>query len=72
VRLYPARYFGRATGRHRAPQDPQSVFPPVPPSAVVPQAFVHCKPCGVETAATIHGGLLRCTEGHEQPGGGAM
>lgn len=43
-----------ARGRHR--RQPQA--------GVVPQAFVHCTVCGVETAATVHGGLVRCTEGH--------
>lgn len=47
------------TGQHR------------PHAAVVQQRFVFCEPCGVETAATLHGALVRCTEGHIVPGGGA-
>lgn len=42
------------TGQHRAR----------PHAAVVDQEFVHCPTCGVETAATRHGNVLRCTEGH--------
>lgn len=63
MKLYPTRYIGRASGRHRAQ-------PPVP-RALAPQQFVHCAPCGVETAATRHGDLLLCSEGHEQRAGGA-
>jgi hypothetical protein len=52
---FAARYFGRATGRHRA----------APYGAVAVQAFRHCPPCGVETAAVVHpGGAHTCTEGH--------
>jgi hypothetical protein len=49
-----------ATGEHRRT-----------PGPLAPQQFVHCTPCGVETAATRHGDVLRCTEGHTQPAGGA-
>lgn len=50
-----ARYLVRATDRHRAPR---------PHAAVVEQRFVACTVCGVETAATVHGLLLLCAEGH--------
>jgi hypothetical protein len=53
--------FVAPTGQHR-PQRPQG--------AVVEQRFVHCPPCGVETAATVHGSTLRCAEGHIVPAGG--
>lgn len=45
------------TGQHR------------PDGAVTGQRFVRCEPCGVETAATVHGDALRCTEGHIVQGG---
>lgn len=48
------------TGQHR----------PRPELAVVDTQFVHCTPCGVETAASVHGGIVRCSEGHDQPAGG--
>ncbi|MYS16579.1 hypothetical protein [Streptomyces sp. SID4982] len=35
-----------------------------PHAAIVGQQFVHCPDCGVDTAASIHGTLIRCTEGH--------
>lgn len=64
MRVLPVRYFGRAVGRHRAVQ-------PSAPGAPVGQEFVHCSPCGgVESAATRHGDVLRCAEGHVQPAGG--
>lgn len=62
MRLYPARYIGRARGRHRAPRIP---------GQLVPQRFVHCPACGVETAATVHGTALLCTEGHVIEGAAA-
>lgn len=66
MKVLPARYFGRATGRHRAPRPPA-------PGALVGQQFVRCARCGgVESAATVHGGVLRCTEGHTVPAGGAQ
>lgn len=51
-----------------------AVFPPTgahrrQPGQLVPQRFVHCLACGVEIAATVHGRLVLCAEGHEQPGG---
>lgn len=49
------------TGKHR---------PQRPAGAVVDTRFVHCTPCGVETAASVHGGIVRCSEGHDQPAGG--
>lgn len=58
------RYIGRATDQHRKPR------PPIP-GAVVGQRFVDCATCGVSTAATVHGDLVRCTEGHVVPTGGA-
>ncbi|MBX9392222.1 hypothetical protein K4749_01075 [Streptomyces sp. TRM72054] len=41
-----------------------------PHAALVAQQFVHCPTCKVETAATIHGTALLCTEGHLVSGGG--
>lgn len=58
MRLLPSRYFGRATGQHRRPH-----------AAIVNQRFAHCPACGVDTAATVHGQVLRCAEGHEIHGG---
>ncbi|PZT70152.1 hypothetical protein DN402_31490 [Streptomyces sp. SW4] len=40
-----------------------------PHAAIVAQQFVHCPACGVETAATIHGFTILCTEGHIIHGG---
>lgn len=58
MKVLPSRYFGKANGRHRAVQ------PPVP-GALVDQQFVRCGRCGgVESAATIHGDIVRCAEGH--------
>lgn len=60
-----ARYIGRARGRHRAPRIP---------GQLVGTRFVHCPTCGVEIAATVHGSVLLCAEGHQvegQPIGGA-
>ncbi|NUS26103.1 MAG: hypothetical protein HOV92_18030 [Streptomyces sp.] len=66
MKVLPARYFGRATGRHRA------VEPPVP-GAVVGQRFVRCGRCGgVESAVTVHGDIVRCAEGHTVPAGGVQ
>jgi hypothetical protein len=42
-----------ATGAHRRV-----------PAPIVRQKFVNCQACGVETAATVHGSQLLCTEGH--------
>jgi protein-L-isoaspartate O-methyltransferase len=51
-----ARYFGRATGQHRAPR---------PAGALVDTAFRHCEPCGVDTVVVVHGdGSTSCTETH--------
>lgn len=49
------RHLIRGHGRHRAAR---------PFAALVEQAFVNCRMCGVETAATRHGTALLCTEGH--------
>ncbi|OXS35428.1 hypothetical protein CHR28_10495 [Streptomyces sp. XY006] len=49
------RHLWRGHGRHRSQR---------PYAALVQQAFVHCRSCGVETAATVHGAALRCAEGH--------
>ncbi|MEU6597916.1 hypothetical protein [Streptomyces flaveolus] len=50
------------TGQHRAR----------PHGAITTQEFVTCAACGgVETAATRHDDVLRCAEGHQQPGTGA-
>lgn len=47
------------TGQHRAR----------PHGAIVTTEFVSCVACGgVETAATRDGDIVRCTEGHQQPG----
>ncbi|TVZ96465.1 hypothetical protein [Streptomyces sp. BK340] len=46
------------TGQHR------------PHGSVVGQRFTYCPGCGGLTAHTVHGPLLRCAEGHEQPAGG--
>jgi hypothetical protein len=35
-----------------------------PHAAIVDQRFVTCRECGVDTAATVHGLVLMCTEGH--------
>ncbi|MFD3929720.1 hypothetical protein [Streptomyces sp. NPDC058614] len=43
------------TGKHRGPRFP---------GQVTVQRFVHCSACGVETAATVHGSVLLCAEGH--------
>lgn len=53
----PLRVAGVHTGKHRGPRAA---------GAVVDTEFVHCKACGVETAATRHGDIVRCTEGHLQ------
>lgn len=53
----PLRVAGVHTGRHRKPHA-------LPHGAVASQEFVHCPVCRVETAATRHGLLIRCTEGH--------
>lgn len=51
------------TGKHRGPRFP---------GQVATQRFVACGPCGVETAATVHGDQLLCAEGHIVPAGGAL
>jgi hypothetical protein len=57
TRMWPA-----PTGRHRRV-----------PGAVVDQAFRHCAPCGVDTAAVVHAdGSHTCTEGHTSRAGGAQ
>jgi len=53
----PLRLAGVHTGRHRGRRAHGSV---------VDQQFVTCKTCGMETAAIVHGGIVRCAEGHEQ------
>jgi hypothetical protein len=64
VKLYPSRYIGRANGRHRA--QPQLV-----PGAIADTRFVNCGKCGgVESAATVHGKVVLCAEGHQQVAGG--
>ncbi|MFI8351241.1 hypothetical protein [Streptomyces sp. NPDC085596] len=35
-----------------------------PHAAICGQQFVHCPDCGVDTAASVHGDLIRCAEGH--------
>ncbi|WP_225825660.1 hypothetical protein [Streptomyces naphthomycinicus] len=60
----PLRLVGVHTGKHRGPR--------AVPGAIVITEFVTCTACGgVETAATRHGDIVRCAEGHEQPGTGA-
>jgi len=56
----PLRVAGVHTGRHRGPRFT---------GQLVPQRFVDCPTCGVATAATVHGRLVLCAEGHEQVGG---
>ena len=56
----PLRVAGMHTGKHRGPR--------AVPGVIVDTEFVHCPTCKVETAATRHGDMLRCTEGHLQPG----
>lgn len=62
----PLRWAAQAvtpTGKHRARPD----------GALVDTMFVACGPCGgVESAATVHGGVVLCAEGHQQPVGGAL
>ena len=50
------RHLIRGKGQHRRM--------PRPHGAIVGQQFVDCPTCRVETAATIHGNAIRCTEGH--------
>ena len=50
----------RPLGEHRKPRMP---------GQLTTQRFVWCNACGVETAATVHGALIRCTEGHFVHGG---
>ena len=53
----PLRIAGVHTGKHRGPR--------AVPGVIVGQEFVRCGACGgVETAATRHGDMLRCAEGH--------
>ena len=47
----------RPTGLHR------------PHAAIVEQRFTYCPGCGDLVSHTVHGQLMRCTEGHEQAGG---
>ena len=54
MRLLPTRYFGRATGQHRAR----------PAGAIVDQDFAHCARCKTTVPVTVHGDLLVCAEGH--------
>ncbi|MFF7130335.1 hypothetical protein [Streptomyces sp. NPDC008240] len=56
---FTARHLFRGHGRHRAPRLP---------GQLVEQRIVNCPACGVETAATVHGQLVRCAEGHEVGG----
>jgi hypothetical protein len=53
----PLRMAGVHTGRHRGERAH---------GAVADQQFVMCTPCGAETVAVVHGGIARCSEGHEQ------
>lgn len=53
----PLRVAGVHTGKHRGPRAVEG--------AIAPQRFVNCVECGVETAATVHGQIVRCTEGHQ-------
>ncbi|WP_037616338.1 hypothetical protein [Streptomyces aureus] len=57
----PAR--GRAHGRHRGPRKPLIV------GALAAQRFVWCDPCQADIAATEHGAIVRCANGHIIPGG---
>lgn len=43
-----------ARGRHRREY-----------GAAAPQQLVHCPACGGTTSATVHGQLIRCTDGHQ-------
>lgn len=56
------RHLLRGHGRHRAPRVP---------GQLVGQRFTYCPGCGDLVSHTIHGQLLVCAEGHEQPAGGA-
>jgi hypothetical protein len=61
VRL-TTRHLIRGTGQHRKPA------PAPAPGAVVAQQFVRCGRCGgIESAATRHGDVIRCAEGHVVP-----
>ena len=51
-----ARHLFRGHGRHRANRLPGQLFA---------TRLIHCDPCGGLAAATVHGALLRCTEGHQ-------
>ncbi|MFG3046313.1 hypothetical protein ACGFZR_15455 [Streptomyces sp. NPDC048241] len=35
-----------------------------PHAAIVGTRFAHCPDCGHNTTATLHGDLIRCTDGH--------
>ncbi|MFD8234056.1 hypothetical protein ACFV20_19510 [Streptomyces sp. NPDC059696] len=54
------RHLLRGVGRHRAARVP---------GQLTTQRFAFCPACEVETAATIHGSALLCTEGHTILGG---
>jgi hypothetical protein len=53
-----ARSWPTPSGRHRAPRQP---------GQLTVQEFVDCPTCQVSTAATRHGTVLLCAEGHLQP-----
>ena len=55
------RHLFRGEGQHRRV--------PLPHGAIVATRFVHCPECGVESAATVHGELVFCAEGHLVSGG---
>ncbi|MEU1448715.1 hypothetical protein [Streptomyces mirabilis] len=52
----PIRVAGVHTGKHRGPRAVQGTL--------VAQRFVNCPTCEVSTAATVHGDVIRCAEGH--------
>lgn len=39
------------------------------PGQLASQRIIHCPSCGVDTAATVHGNLVVCSEGHHVQGG---
>jgi hypothetical protein len=51
-----ARHLFRGHGRHRVGRLPGQLFH---------TRLVHCTQCGGLAAATVHGSLLRCTDGHQ-------
>ncbi|MFI9154546.1 hypothetical protein [Streptomyces sp. NPDC053367] len=66
MRLLPARYFGRAHGRHRR----AAGFPHPEFGAVVTQGFAACDPCGGDVPVVLHpSGGHTCQAGHTTAGG---